>query len=99
MRIACIGGMKPLLLAGWLAAFGGDIVTTDIGLQQQAREVTLPAQNRAVLAGILAGQAGFGLWAYKRWHVTHPKLAKTIYLVGVATHGGATIWNLTQIVR
>ena len=91
--------MKPLMLAGWLLTFGGDAVTTDIGLQQQAREVTLPTQNRVMLQGILAGEAAFGYWMYKRWHVTNPKLAKVLYVIGVSSHGAATVWNVTQIVK
>jgi hypothetical protein len=52
-----------------------------------------------MLQGILAGEAAFGYWMYKRWHVTNPKLAKVLYVIGVSSHGAATVWNVTQIVK
>jgi hypothetical protein len=92
--------MKPLLLAGWLLAYSGDMATTDYAMNHQgAKEWTLPTQNRVMLQGILAGEAAFGYWMYKRWHVTNPKLAKVLYVIGVSSHGAATVWNVTQIVR
>ena len=89
--------MKHLLLAGWLAVFSGDAITTDIGLQQGAVERMWPTQSRPISAAITTDQALIGYWAYKKWHVTHPTLMKVMYIVGVSTHGTATIYNLYQL--
>jgi hypothetical protein len=89
--------MTPLLFAGWLAAFGGDAVTTHLALQQGGREFTLPSQNHAVVEGLLAGECALGYWAYRKYHPTHPKLTRVLYFVGVSAHGAATVWNVHQL--
>lgn len=89
--------MKPILLTAWLAAFGGDIYTTNKALSQGAREFIIPTQRRLVINIILVTQAAVGGIAYKQLKREHPKIAKTLYVVAVVTHGTAAIWNATQL--
>ena len=89
--------MKPLLLAGWLVAFCGDAITTQKAMHQGAVEITMPTQNPVAINGILAGETLIGYWAYRKWHVSHPRLTRILYVVGVSSHGSAALWNLHQL--
>jgi hypothetical protein len=91
--------VKPLLLAAYLAAFAGDAATSDIALRRGAREVVLPTQNRAVVAGVFAGEAVAGYYAYRWLRPDHPRMARVVYVAVVASHSMAAAWNARQLAR
>lgn len=89
--------MKHLMLAGWIAAFGCDAASTNVALRQGAREWLIPTQNRTVLNSLFTTQAVVGFLGYKELKKKHPKVALTLYVVAVAAHGTAAVWNFRQM--
>jgi hypothetical protein len=88
--------MTRWLLAGWLAAFAGDIVTTDVGLGQGQREAVLPTQNRLIIDSVLGAEGLGAYWVYRHVKPNHPLMAKVLYGVVVGAHGSASLWNLRR---
>jgi len=85
--------VKPLLLAAYIASFAADGASTDYGLAHGAHERVLPTQSRAGVALIMSGEAIGGYAAYKWLKPKHPKLAKTVYIIIVASHSAGAAWN------
>lgn len=89
--------MNPLLLAGLLATFSGDAITTDMALARGGREVILPSQKPLVVTSIVAGEAALAYWSYKKVKPNHPKLAIVLYVTLVGARGAVTLSNIHQL--
>lgn len=91
--------MNPWILTVYLTAFAGDAGTTAYALQHQGHEVVLPSQSPVIVSVLAAGEAGLGIWAYRRLKPEHPKLATVVWFSLTAAHGSAAIWNARQLAK
>lgn len=89
--------MNPLLLTLALL-HGGDIATTQIVLRQGGREVN-PVVPKGATLNLLAGSAATAANVYllHRLDAKHPKLAKTIAVIGIGLEGFVVVHNARQV--
>ena len=86
------------LLALWLIAHTGDAVTTHLSLSRGGIEKN-PFYTQNVLANdaLFAGQAAGVWWIMRRYHPRHPKLMKTITVIGLASSSLAVSHNMRTL--
>ena len=86
------------LLAAFIAGQALDHTSTGFALQRVCRESNpLVPRNYApsVAVGITIG--GGGAWALSRAHKDHPKLVKTVLILGAGARAAAGVHNLTLL--
>lgn len=85
---------KKLALV-WFLSFGADAISTHNAITQRgAHELLLPSQNPYVIDELVVGEAVIGWWALVKINPNHPKIARTLYWLCVATHSTAAIHNV-----
>lgn len=90
--------MSHLFLTAWLLAFTGDAASTHVALNRGAHEVMM-TQNPYIDDGLLAAQAVIGALILEKIAKTHPKATRIVGVLGIVSHGTATVWNITQAMR
>lgn len=89
--------MNTLLII-WLAAHGGDAITTHVALNRGGIERNpLYTQSAATNTLLMAGEAAAVTLAVKKLGPHHPKFTKAMLALGIGVSGYAAIHNLRTI--